>query len=154
MALPRYLILTAIGIVLSACGNSTEPGPASRADPSGLRITVDAVPTRLNPGQSMTIRLRIENPGNDPITRAFASGCITGYGIHDRGGTMVEPSYRICTQNAPVVTYAPGQVVEVEYQWTWEESSLGPGRYEVVGGLGPYGELESGPPVEIVLASS
>jgi hypothetical protein len=103
----------------------------------------------LDRGGTLHIRLTVTNESSAPMVRGFSSGCIYGFAVLDSKGNRLAPPPRVCTLNAPTVTYAPGEVLTSEFRWTWDDPSIEPGHYFVEAGFGPTGE--GGPVVEVQL---
>ena len=114
-----------------------------------LIVDVSAEPLLLERGGTLHIRLTVTNERDTPVVKGFASGCIYGFAVRNSRGDRVAPPPPICTANAPVVTWAPGEVVTAEFTWTWDDPNIEPGYYSVEAGFGPLGE--GGSAVEVQL---
>lgn len=106
----------------------------------GLVLDVTAEPLVLERGGTLQIRLTVTNESDVPIVRGFTSGCIYGFAVLDSEGNRLAPPPRICTLDAPTVTYAPGEVVTREFRWTWDDPNIEPGDYYLEAGFGRMGE--------------
>jgi hypothetical protein len=116
-----------------------------------IHLNVSAHPLPLERGDTLYVIITAENTNNRTVVKHFANGCIYGFSLWSNEGEVVAPPPRVCTMDAPTIRYAPGEVVEVEYYWVWDDPGIEPGAYLLVGGFGPRGEYESAPPVEVRL---
>ncbi len=130
-----------------ASSTGEQPGTKS----TGLRLEMKVEPRVLEPGESISIELTVLNPGPEPISVSFNSGCLYGFGLWNQDGELVAPESPICTMNAPIIRYEPGEVVKRSFRWEWDGRQLAPGVYEFRAGLGRRGQIESAPPVGIRL---
>ena len=133
-------------------GCSTTPtviGDRPSSPSQELVLDVIAEPALLAQGGTLHIRLTVTNESDIPVWKGFTSGCIYGFTVRDSHGERVAPPPRICTANAPTRTYAPGEVVTVEFQWTWDDPNIEPGSYYVEAGFGRVGK--GGPVAEVQL---
>lgn len=148
----RYFFVLA---VLSAgCATANNPMMNDNQEAysvSGLVLDAVAEPLLLKRGETLHITATVTNETNAPVVKGFASGCIYGFALRNIGGELVAPPPPICTQNAPTVRYAPGEVVTLEFRWAWDDPDIEPGVYFVVAGFGERGEGELAPPVEVRL---
>lgn len=146
----RTITVVVLAILWLGCGSETftpqdaSPVETTAATVDGLLVEVAVHPLVLKRGETLQIRLSVTNTASTPVRKAFSSGCIYGYTVRDNQGIRVAPAPRICTANAPVVAYAPGETVTQEYEWVNQDPSIRPGRYEVSAGFGRWGE--GGPP--------
>ena len=137
-----------IALILVGC--ATSPGVAPQSSSSTeLVLNVEADPLTISWGESVHIRLTVENTNDAPVVKRFSSGCIYGFSLLSADGEVVAPPPRVCTANAPTVTYAPKSMVKQEFQWVWDDKDIKPGTYRLVAGLGRRGE--GGPSIEIRL---
>ena len=144
--MPRIWLIVALVVV----GCATSPGVAPQNTPSTeLVLNVEAEPLTISWGESVHIRLTVKNTNDAPVVKGFSSGCIYGFSLLAADGEIVAPPPRVCTANAPIVTYAPNSLVEQEFQWVWDNKDIKPGTYRLVAGFGRRGE--GGPSIEIQL---
>ena len=145
--------LCALAVLLMGCAAVDSPTLNDHQQSSwaaGLVLDVVVEPLLLERGETLYIRLTVTNKSDAPVWRGFSSGCIYGFAIW-HSGELISPPPPICTLNAPTVTYAPGEVITGEFQWTWDDPDIKPGVYHVVAGFGPRGEGPSAPAVEVRL---
>jgi hypothetical protein len=145
-----FCVLAALLMGCSTVDDPTANRNQSGASASALVLDVTVEPLVLERGGTLAIRLTVTNESNVSVVKGFASGCIYGFAIWHRGD-VISPPPPICTMNAPTVTYAPGEVITKEFEWTWDDPDIKPGIYRVVAGFGPRGEGPSAPPVEVRL---
>ena len=152
----RAITIAVLAVTWLGCGlDKTAPQGSSSIETNaamidGLLVQVAVHPRVLERGETLQIRLMVTNPGNTVTRKAFSSGCIYGYSVTDDGGVRLAPAPPVCTANAPVVTYAPREVVTREFEWVYEDPSIPAGRYEVSAGFGLWGE-GGPPPVTVTL---
>lgn len=144
-----------LAIALLGCGTEgiTSQNPSlvdtEVAIVDDLRVEVTVRPLTVEQGETLHIGISVTNTADTPVRMGFASGCIYGYAIRDTEGSKVAPPPRICTADAPIVTYAPGETVVQEFEWVYESPVIPPGRYAVSAGFGQSGE--GGPPPVFVI---
>ena len=148
MSMLRYTFILVLFLV--GCHTTGGDAPQHTSAP-GLTLDVEAEPLVIGRGETLHIRLTVTNQGETPVVRTFASGCIYGYSLWNPEGELVAPPPPICTLNAPVVTYAPGESDIREFEWLWDDTQIKPGTYYLKAGLGGRAEIESAPAVEIQL---
>jgi hypothetical protein len=139
-----------VALLLVGCVTVKEDAPHSSLA-NELTLDVEAKPLTIGWGDSLHIRLTVSNTSNTTVVKHFGSGCIYGFSLWDSEGEHVAPPPRICTMNAPTVKYAPGESVQIDFQWVWDDMDIKPGTYFLLAGLGPRGENESAPPIEVRL---
>ena len=153
----RYCLLIVL-LVVGCTGTDSQRNDASHdvgvldSPPTqGLVVEATTGTTVLARGETLHIKLTVTNEGDVDVVKHFASGCIYGFSLVNEQGETVAPPPPVCTMNAPTVRYAPGEEVTREFQWVWDDPDIEPGTYRLVAGLGPRGEQESAPSVEIHL---
>ncbi len=117
----------------------------------GLRSQVTVDRDHVAAGETLVVNLSVTNEREVAQFVQFTSGCLYGFGIWHEDGELVAPPPLMCTMNAPVVEYGPGEIVAREFKWTWDGRSPAPGVYSLKAGLGPRGERDSSAAVEIRL---
>jgi len=139
-----------VALVLVGCATSPEVAPQG-SSLTDLVLEVEATPLTLKWGESIHIQLTVKNTNDVAVVKEFSSGCIYGFSLWTADGELVAPPPRVCTLNAPIVTYGPNTVVEQEFQWVWDDKDIKPGTYRLVAGFGSRGVGNSSPAIEIRL---
>jgi len=146
----RY-VLALSAFLIGCSGVDSTVGSDARSDLPPLQLKVSVEPTSLERGETMEIQFVVTNTSSEHVSKGFSSGCIYGYSLRNGDGDIVAPPPPICTANAPIIQYQPGQVVTRDFHWEWDDPDLQPGVYELVVGFGPRGEGDSAPPVKVHL---
>lgn len=153
-------LVSVLTLGLVACSSTPDPPSADDgrehlsqpgSESFGLDLAMTAEPTVIPFEGTIHITLTVTNDTDEPITHGFSSGCVYGFGLYDGNDRLVAPPPPICTMNAPVITYEPGEVVMGNFEWTWDDPGLKPGTYTLRAGFGPRGEFESAAPITIHL---
>jgi hypothetical protein len=116
---------------------------------SELVLDVTVEPAVIEPGGTLHIRLTVTNPRDAAVWTGFADGCVYGFTVRNGSGEIVAPPPRFCPQKPEEVTFAPREVVVLEFPWTWDDSKIEPGTYSVFAGFGV--RAEGGPVVNVQL---
>ncbi len=145
------LFLTGCSAILRDYSTQHNIEPTRPLISSELRMELRAEPLILSFGDTLSIVLAVSNDSNQPFSKGFSSGCVYGYGLWNTESVLVAPPVRICTMNAPIIRYKPGEARTIKFNWIWNNPNVGSGKYDLYCGFGPRGEYESAPPVTVRL---
>jgi hypothetical protein len=116
---------------------------------------IQVTPTQVKAGSTVTIKVVSRNASTVPVTLHFSSGCLQGFSVQNRLGTVVAPLAVVCTANVPVVTLKSGEVIDNTFQWTGYGSggtNLPPGDYLISGHLNAAESSAMSAPVEVKIS--
>lgn len=147
--------LRIVAVVVAAtagCGNPGAPDP-------GLTATVTVGAPVVRPGGSVTVSLRVGNPGSRAAAFA-APGCPEAFEVLDAAGRVVGPPDRFCTLNTRgSVMLAPGEAYAFDDVWAGDVRASGytsgfgvramPGVYRIRARVLGQGGVIGSDPVEL-----
>lgn len=130
------------GFALVGLSCAAHPVPRPGA---ALEVSVRVQPTDVVTGDSVTVTVRVVNPGTTPRTLQFRNTCVVTFEIRTRTDRLVAP-HIMCGQAITDHVFPAGDTMasfrivigSPDYQ-------LDPGTYRVVGGLGSPMVAESEP---------
>jgi hypothetical protein len=135
---PAAGALLAASLLVVGCMVSKHATAPGDYDSQGMITEIQVTSTQLKAGSSITIKVVSRNASTAPVTLHFSSGCLQGFSVQNRLGTVVAPLAVVCTANVPVVTLKSGEVIDNTFQWTGYGSggtNLPPGDYLITGHL-------------------
>lgn len=122
------------------------------SDFRSLTLTTNVDPAAFAIGETVVVEIEAENRTEAPVSTGVTSGsCQMNAIVQYKGAWRRVADDRVCTADAPVVSYDPGETRLARWEWTgsvvvdgvWE--SLPPGVYEIVGVTGRF----ESPPVRV-----
>lgn len=134
----RTSLLSALAVALftSACSLGTDTGDQ-------LRIDAKTSLAKFKAGDAVVVTITVTNETNSSIDLGVGS-CPSHFAVRDSNGNIVGPAAEVCTAQAIVKTFAPGEKAEYTSTWHGEGFSttvgqtvyLKPGVYSVEGFFG------------------
>ena len=152
----RHVLSILMLASLAGCSVDRDPVRPPAPDTS-IRTSVTIRPATVAPGEPSEIVIRATNRGFVARTLHFSSGCLMGWRLRDAVGTVVAPGPRLCTDDAPSITLAPGETMTQVFTWNgtrYDPSSglfliVPPGTYQLFGGLHEDGSGWTAGPVRV-----
>lgn len=118
----RLLAVLSTGLLAGCHGTEvpTQPGPSQ----ARFEVSLNLESSTLAPGEPMHFTVAVTNTGLARGALMFSSGCGTNFLVVDRSGVIWDDlamSNRLCTQDAPVLDFAPGETRT--WSGTWDQQT-------------------------------
>lgn len=129
----RIPICALSALLLAACREPAAP-------PSGVEVSVVATPTRIAPGQNLSVLVRVSNSSSITYeVPGSAGGCFAVLGVRRGRSRVAAYDDRLCDAVAAFHPLSPNGALEDRLVWALPTSGLDPGTYQVRAAVGIRG---------------